>query len=134
MNTMFKKSIAYLLVLTLPISLFAQEQPATVVVQNCEKSRILGENAANSSHGTSGWFLGGVGSGVLLGLIGTGIIVGASAVSNPQPKYIPDQVDVQCYVNGYSKASKSKNIMSALVGGLAGTATAVLIILMSQSE
>ena len=89
---------------------------------------------AGSRHSSAGWFLGGVGSGVLLGLIGTGIITVTAAMSNPQPRLLPADVDGSCYINGYAKKAKSKNTWSALGGGLVGTAVFVLVYLAATAE
>jgi hypothetical protein len=72
--------------------------------------------------------LGGVGSGLLLGLIGTGIITGAAASGRPQPPTVPEGLDAACYREGYSGRAKSKNTVSALTGGLIGTAVWVIIV------
>ena len=101
-------------------------------MMDCERSRIEGENQARNAHSTSGWFLGGVGSGILLGLIGTGVITAASAMSKPQPKQIPSHVDSVCYVNGFTKEATTRNIRSAVGGGLVGTVVIVTIIAMSE--
>jgi len=125
MKNRISKLISFALILLLPVLAFSQD---------CEKVKIQGENAAATQHSSAGWFLGGVGSGVLLGLIGTGIITGASALSNPQPKLIPENVDQQCYINGYSKKGKSKNIWGAFGGGLVGTAAFVTVILIADAQ
>ena len=125
MKSRVSKVISISLILLLPVLSFAQD---------CEKSKVQGENAAATQHSSTGWFLGGVGSGVLLGLIGTGIITGASALSNPQPKLIPENVDQQCYINGYSKKGKSKNIWVSLGGGLVGTAAFVTVVLIAGAQ
>ena len=88
----------------------------------CDTSRDTGRQDATTRHGSAGWFIGGVASGVLLGLIGTGAIVGASALTNPQPSTLPANTEEPCYRQGYTSKAKSKNVLSALFGGLAGTA------------
>jgi len=101
------------------------------VVQKLDYSSSYnnGYQDAATMHSTSGWMLGGVGSGLLLGLIGTGII--ALAASGSEPGYIPENVDPMGYRAGYLKKSKSRNSGAAAVGGLIGTGVIVLLVLAS---
>jgi hypothetical protein len=94
----------------------------------CDSSTAAGREDA-SRHGIAGWFIGGVGAGVALGLIGTGAIVGGSALTSPQPRQVPAGMDEACYRDGYRGRSKNKNILSALLGGLTGTAAWLVIVL-----
>ncbi len=88
--------------------------------RSCDASRAMGRNHATERHGTAGWLLSGVGCG--LGLIGIGIIISGSAVASPQPNLIPNDVDEDCYRDGYCSKGNNRNLISALVGGLTGTA------------
>ena len=125
-NPVFQKLISIFLLVAFPISVLASD---------CEDAKVEGENAASTQHSSAGWFLGGVGSGVLLGLIGTGVVTAAAAMTHPQPKLIPDNIKNQnCYINGYSKKGKSKNTLSALCGGLVGTAVFVVIYVSAQNN
>jgi hypothetical protein len=107
--------------------------PVVLLADECREAEIQGSMDASAQHSTSGWFLGGVGSGVLLGLIGTGVITGAAALSNPKPEFPPAGFDQNCYMHGYSKKAKSKNTISALVGGLTGTAVFVFIYISAKN-
>ena len=110
------------------VRLDASFQPAS-----CDVSTATGRQDASSRHGTAGWFLGGVGAGVGLGLIGTGIITAGSAFSGPQPQTIPDTVEEPCYREGYRSRAKNKNVVSALLGGLTGTAVWLVIYLAANN-
>lgn len=81
---------------------------------------------AESRHSTTGYFLGGVGSGIMLGLIGTAII--GIAAGGTSPDYIPNNVNQEGYISGYRKKAKSKNTLSAVGGGLLGTAVIVIAV------
>lgn len=98
---------------------------------SCFTSQAKGENHADSYHSSTGWFLGGVASGIILGLIGTAIITGASAASNPKPYALEvpkeSEVEMACYLNGYKSKAKKKNMLSAVLGGLVGTVVFVAI-------
>ena len=67
--------------------------------------------------------------GLLLSIIGTGIITAVGASSHPEPKEVPAGYDPACYRDGYESKAKSKNTVSALTGGLVGTAVLALSIL-----
>ena len=99
--------------------------------ESCFSAQAKGENDASSNHSSTGWFVGGLASGVILGLIGTAIITGASAASNPKPNYLEvpkdGEVDMSCYLNGYKSKAKKKNMVSALMGGVVGTVIFVAI-------
>ena len=101
--------------------------PVTFQRGTCEDDRVHGRADASSGHHSGGWFWGGVGSGLLLSLIGTGIITAVGASSDPQPKEVPAGYDPACYRDGYQSKAKSKNTISALTGGLVGTAIWVVI-------
>ena len=81
----------------------------------------------NYGYKSSGWELGGLASGLLLSLVGTGIITGIAACSNPEPNRIPDDVFKECYKKGYTGKARSKNVLSALYGGIIGTCAAITI-------
>ena len=97
-----------------------------------------GETAARS-HGTGGYFVGGLASGVLLGLIGTGITYAVAASSATEltaseltATTAKGPVYQQGYKDGYAKQLKSSRKSSALAGGLLGTAAFVAIYLGGQ--
>jgi hypothetical protein len=79
-----------------------------------------GKADAELLHPSSGYFLGGVASGLLFGLLGTAVI--GFAAGGDTPDYIPDDVDTKGYMDGYFKKAKSKNRSAAWMGGLIGTA------------
>ena len=125
-----KQIISTLLVLTLITSsvnageLFAKS--------TCEDSKDKGRMSASQEHSSVGWWLGGIGSGVMLGLIGTGAIWGISHASSPQPSTIPSNIRNDCYKDGYKREAKGSNKVGAGVGGLIGTALFLFIFLSSQ--
>ena len=104
---------------------------AAIQTASCDVSRATGRDDGESGHGTAGWFLGGVGAGIGLGLIGTGVITGASALAGPQPQDIPSDMQESCYREGYRGKAKSKNVVSALLGGVTGTAVWLVIYLIA---
>ena len=108
--------------------------PVVVEQGTCDEDRVHGRADAATGHHSGGWFWGGVGSGALLGLIGTGIITAVGASSDPQPKEVPAGYDPACYRDGYHSKAKSKNTMSALTGGLVGTAVFVVIYVAASSQ
>lgn len=134
---MFKKFIAIILIIglistTIPIFVLCEEK------LDCAESMVKGEMDAKIQHKAGGWFAGGIAGGTLLGLIGGGIVVAIAAVSDPKPTNIPNKeiIDENCYISGYSKKAKNKNVVNAIGGGLVGTAIAVTIavIIMSSSS
>ena len=82
-----------------------------------------GKADAELLHPSSGYFLGGVASGLLFGLLGTAVI--GFAAGGDTPDYIPDDVDTKGYMDGYFKKAKSKNRSAAWMGGLIGTAARI---------
>jgi hypothetical protein len=101
--------------------------PTALVAADCDESKAQGENDAANRYSTAGWFIGGLGCGMLGGLIGAGVITAVAAFSNPQPKTIPDGFNESCYGNGYSGKAKSKRTWAALGGGLLGTLVFVAV-------
>lgn len=90
--------------------------------------------------GTGGYFAGGLAGGLLLGLIGTGIVYAVAAGSavdleSSAQARIADESAVyqQGFRDAYTRKVKSKRKQSALVGGLLGTATWVVILLSASS-
>jgi hypothetical protein len=124
-NSMLFKLTAVLMVVLFPSMILADE---------CREAEIEGEADAAAQHSSTGWFLGGVGSGLLLGLIGTGVITGAAAMTHPKPEFPASGFNEKCYFHGYSSKAKKKNVWSALGGGLAGTAIFVIIYASTQSD
>jgi hypothetical protein len=96
-------------------------------LSDCAHSKAMGKSYADSDHSSTGWFVGGLASGVLLGLIGTGVITIVAAVSNSRPATVPEQVEAACYIDGYSGAARGGNTWAALGGGLLGTAIFVVV-------
>jgi hypothetical protein len=108
-----------------PLSIAIASIPIVLQPASCETARATGREDADTRHGSAGWFVGGVVSGVLVGLIGTGIITGASALTSPQPRLVPPELTggiENCYRDGYKGKAKNKNVVSSLLGGLSGTA------------
>jgi hypothetical protein len=103
--------------------------------QTCEEATAQGRADASQTHSSSGWMLGGVGSGLLLGVIGMGVITAVAASSNPQPLTVPEAwTDEQsCYRDGYRSKAKGKNTTSALAGGALGTAAWILVLVIATS-
>jgi hypothetical protein len=95
---------------------------------DCAASLTKGQQDASARHSSTGWMLGGLGSGILLGLIGTAITTGIAATSDPYPNplMIPGAIDTTCYMMGYHNKGKSKNTWSAFGGGLLGTGIFVM--------
>jgi len=96
---------------------------------------------AATNVGTGGWFAGGFASGVVLGLIGTGVtwaIAGSSDATLPADRRLlianrPTAYQ-QFYEKSYGDKVKSKRKTSALVGGLVGTATFLVIYLSASAN
>ena len=142
---------AIVLATFLPTAAFAQqpvslshavkmwEAPAGFVLESssqvadCSLSRERGRADASDRHSALGWFVGGVGAGVGAGFIGTGVITAVPAFGSPQPKEIPANLEEGCYRDGYKSKAKSKNIVSALLGGAVGTAAFVAIWMVGNS-
>ncbi len=91
---------------------------------DCFRSRIQGKMDASSMHSGGNWFVGGFFSGVLLGIIGTGVTLAISSGPRPTPKQMPEDpdIDLLCYIDGYESKARGKNMLSAGLGGLLGTA------------
>lgn len=107
--------------------------PLLALADDCDDADAKGAAKADADYRSSGWFLGGIGSGLLLGPIGTAIITGMGAGSNPEPRRVPDQMKEECYVHGYTKKARSRNTTSALGGGLLGTGLLILLVAASGS-
>jgi hypothetical protein len=93
-----------------------------------------------SRHGTGGWFAGSFATGVALGLIGTAIMYFGAESSESFPNAaesaaldVKPPMFARGYREGYTTELKSRKKNSALIGGLAGTATIVAIILSTYS-
>jgi hypothetical protein len=102
---------------------FQTDQPtAQSAPQNyldCNTSKELGKGGG-VLHNSTGWLVGGFGSGILLGLIGMGVIAGVAAIPSPKPEVIPPNVDKPCYIKGYSSKARKENIKSAVSGSASG--------------
>jgi len=110
-------------------------QAAALVIQATAEGQA---GAANV--GSSGWFAGGFASGLVLGLIGTGITWALAANSHvdlatDKRLLISSRSTTyqQLYEKAYGDKVKSKRKVSALTGGLLGTATILAIYLSATS-
>jgi hypothetical protein len=138
-----RPSIAILLLVVMPASAYARtaqaaSRPVAIRADDvrravaalahqaaqpaCDEAQAKGRLDAASAHHTTGWFFGGLASGVVLGFIGTGAITGLAALTHPQPKQIPPGLQQDCYRDGYSSKAKRKNTLTAFIGGLVGGA------------
>lgn len=106
----------------------------TVQAPPCDDSRVQGRAAAEAQHSSLGWFAGGIGAGAGAGFIGTGVITAIPAFGSPQPKTIPPNQNEACYREGYKGKAKSKNVLSALLGGALGTAAFIGIWYVAMAE
>lgn len=106
-------------------------QAVPIRADECLTWRLRGENAARTEYTSKGWFGYGFISGFTLGLIGTAITTIAATTSDPMPTTFPTDIELNklCYFNGYQDKARSKNTISALVGGLVGTAIIVTTLL-----
>ncbi len=104
--------------------------PVAVKKLDFQSSYNQGVMDATALHSSTGWLFGGFASGFFLGLIGTGIIV--LAASGSEPTFLPEQVDINGYRQGYYRKSKAKNQGTAAIGGVLGTAVIVVLILSAQ--
>ncbi len=122
--------IAAILILSFALPAFAAEP------LDCSRSNLKGRMDASIYHKSGGWFAGGFAGGLLLGLLGGGGVTLAAAMSSPDPKTYPkeDTLDLRCYLDGYEKKAKGKNTASAAIGGLTGTAAAVVVVLYLYSS
>jgi hypothetical protein len=118
----------------LPLPAARAEQGAESKAPDCAESQVRGKKDASETHSSTGWFFGGLGSGILLGLIGTGIITVVAATSKPKPETLPAEVNPDCYRDGYRDKGKSKNTWSALGGGLVGTVVFVVVYVAVSDE
>jgi hypothetical protein len=105
--------------------------PVTIFATDCKRSESEGKADAGKFHSSIGWAAAGVACGLVFGPIGTGVVTWSAAVSKPHPMGLPSIPDynISCYDRGYRKRAKRKNVISALSGGLVGTATVVFIVL-----
>jgi hypothetical protein len=113
-----RASIAIALLIALPASTYGQTVQAPPPA--CPDSQAKGRADAASSHHGTGWFFGGLASGLVLGFIGTGAITGIAALRHPQPKQVPSGLQAECYREGYSSKAKKKNTLMAFIGGAIG--------------
>jgi hypothetical protein len=97
--------------------------------------------AAAMNVGTGGWFGGGFVGGVLLGLIGTGVTYAFASSSNvevpPDRRLLVVSRPVayqQAYEKAFGDKVRSKRKVSALTGGLLGTATLLVIYISAASD
>ena len=97
--------------------------PALAQKETCFNSQGMGDIKASKEHFSGGWFLGSMVLGVAGGLIGMGVATALAAGSSPMPKMLPPetQVELTCYINGYQKGGRSKNVKAAVMGGVFGT-------------
>ena len=123
-----KRFIALLIViimisLILPVVGFSEE------TMDCAESALKGKSDASTLHKAGRWFAGGLVGGTLLFPIGGGLVIAIAAGSAPRPRTIPDEgtINENCYLSGYTKKARSKNVLGAMGGGLLGTAIIVII-------
>ena len=84
---------------------------------------------------TGGSLVGGFAGGVLLGLIGTGIAMAVQGAPEPPANELYQVGQEDCrlfYTEAYKKKLRGRKRTSALLGGLLGTAVAVVIIVSLQ--
>ena len=117
-------------------SVAAATSDASSVATAVAEGRELAE-----SESTAGWFGGGFASGLLLGLIGTAVITitahnsGVNVPGSQQSILATRPPDYsQAFSRAYREKLKSKKRSSALVGGLLGTATFVVIYINAQGS
>ncbi|MCK5050133.1 MAG: hypothetical protein KAS53_00235 [Candidatus Cloacimonetes bacterium] len=108
------------------------EEPLIKV--NYNESFDLGYSYGLQHHPSGGWGFGGFTSGFLLGIIGAGLHFAIASGSSPETNYIPENVEPLAYRNGFEKAARKKNKKSSITGGLLGTATVVVLFLMTESN
>jgi hypothetical protein len=111
-------------------------QAAALVLQATAEGQTAAANV-----GSSGWFVGGFASGIVLGLVGTAITWALAA--NSEVEVAPDKrllissrsaTYQQLYQKAYGDKVKSKRKVSALTGGLLGTATILTIYLSAMAS
>ena len=108
--------VILLIVAVLPLGLFAEEERL-----DPEESKLRGEMAAKRLHAATCWGTLGFAGGLILGILGAEGVVATAALSNPDPRIMPDEneVDIACYLEGYRGEAKRINIRgAALCGGL----------------
>ena len=104
-------------------NLFAEDQ------LGCMESTMRGKVDASIQHDSS-YFIAGVGISILLNLPGTGVVIAFAATSDSYPAHIPEDeiIDPYCYISGYTKEARKKDVLNALGGGLIGTVISTAII------
>lgn len=130
-----KKLIVVLLIASVVApSVFADEKEKL----DPANSELKGRMDAIMFHKATGWgalgftgsFIPGFFFGVFVGAAGGGAAVGIAALSNPNPKSMPDEdeVDLDWYVEGYRRRAKLKNVGRASLGAGMGIVSAVVAI------
>ncbi len=115
---------AFVVLLAL-IPAFLAAEPAS-----CAESQFKGQQDAQAGHDSSGWFMGGMGAGLLFSLLGTGVTALVANSSTPMPQMLPDKndFDLSCYASGYQIQARSKDVSSVWTGGLIGSGVGLVII------
>jgi len=125
------KYLSSVLIILLPLTLWAQDTESVPKVLDYNdgyaEGQVDGEHIDQKS-----WMAYGCGGGFLLGCLGGGG-VWLLAGSGDNPKVIPEGPGEfrRGYIDGYKDATKSKKQQNALIGGLVGTAVAVVIIVLA---
>lgn len=109
-----------------PNATYGEEMESDVPKLDYNPSFSMGKTDAKLHHVANGYFLGGLASGLLFGILGT-VVIGFAA-GGDTPEYIPDNVDVKGYIDGYYEKAKSKNKGAAWMGGFIGTAASVAMV------
>lgn len=117
----------------------ASEPVAAVSASEIMAQGMLDGRMAAQQHSTGGRFVGGFAAGFGLGLIGTGLVYalasGTPEVPLQQVMLIQDRPATYqtAYQEAYRRDIKSRRQSNALLGGLAGTAAIVTVIVAASN-
>jgi len=95
-------------------------------VDDCASARVDGRRDASQQHKSGAWWQASA-LGFFVPLIGIGIATAAAAATNPKPTSVPPNVNSDCYLKGYRKEGKVKNIRTAFAASTIGTALLVVL-------
>lgn len=156
MGNLKLRCIATLLLLTFPVAVFGQQntdpkqlermrrrlsEPAilgqwsatadmsvlAMQIGSCADARAQGRRDAAVKHNANWWWLS-IPAGFFLPLIGIGAATAAAAMSHPEPKTIPINVDSACYRDAYGDRARTPNMWTALAGSTIGTALLIALV------